>query len=448
MSSSVLQARRELNFADILALRNGWYHSMEFPDGARIEGHMPIELLRERYADLRLPDDLTGKRALDIGAWDGWFSFEMERHGAEVTAVDVVAVPNFQYAHARKRSRVRYIVEDVYNLPRHHLGQFDYTLFLGVLYHVRHPLLALDVVCGLTREMAIVDSFVVNGDERGGDDREHIHSPLPFCEFYETDELGGNLDNWFGPTVDCLLAFCRTAGFVRVRLLSILENHARVACYRHWEPPPGDPAVPAPVLLDAKHNHHGGVRFSSDKEEYLTYWFTCGAAALDKDQVLPEVGEFAAPVLVVSMVEPGVFMANARIPPGLSPGLHTVRLRLADSAFSNERTIFLDTPLSAGQFEIGKVFDGVRWTENRISLSAGGHLSLWVTGLPPAADPISTELYAGIERLALTYLGPELVDGARQLNAQLGTVFQPGRFNLHVRQGIGVSNIVQIEVEP
>ena len=442
MSTSVLQARRELNFADILASRNGWYHSMEFPDGARIEGHMSLAVLRERYAELQLPEDLSGKRALDIGAWDGWFSFEMERHGAEVTAVDVVAVPNFQHAHQRKGSHVRYIVEDVYNLPRHHLGKFDYTLFLGVLYHVRHPLLALDVVCSLTREMAIVDSFVIDG---GG--REHIYSPLPFCEFYETDELGGNFDNWFGPTVECLLAFCRSAGFVRVRLVNIWQNHARVACYRHWDPPPCDPTVPAPVLVDAKHCQNGGVLFSSDKEEYLTYWFTCDAASVEKDQVLPEVGEFAAPVLVVKMVEPGVFVANVRIPPGLAPGPHTVRLRLADSAFSNERTIFLDTPLRAGQFEIGRVFDGVRWTESRISLSAGGHLSLWVTGLPPGADVISTELYAGSQRVALTYLGPELVDGARQMNAQLGGVFQPGRWNLHLRQGIGVSNVVQVEVE-
>ena len=139
---SILRERRELAFAEGLASHHGWYHSMEFPGGDKIEGYNPLSVLRERYAEMNLPDDLTGQRVLDIGAWDGWFSFEMERHGAQVTAVDLVALPNFEYAHQRKQSQVRYIVEDVVNLPRHNLGQFDYTLFLGVLYHVRHPLLA------------------------------------------------------------------------------------------------------------------------------------------------------------------------------------------------------------------------------------------------------------------------------------------------------------------
>jgi tRNA (mo5U34)-methyltransferase len=401
MSNSVLEARRALAFGDDLAARAGWYHSMEFPDGTQIDGHAPLSLLRERYADFGLPDDLTGKRTLDLGAWDGWFSFEMERHGAEVTAVDLVAMPNFQLAHERKKSKVRYIVSDVYNLPRHNMGLFDYTLFLGVLYHVRHPLLALDIVCGLTREMAIVDSFVIDGEER-----ERIDSPLPYCEFYETDELGGGLDNWFGPTIECLLAFCRTAGFVRVKLINLWHNHARVACYRHWDPPPADPAVPAPVLVDARHAYDWGVLFSSDKAEYLTCWFRCDAASLTRDQVLPEVGEFAAPALVVRAMEPGLFMANVRIPPGLSPGAHAVRLRLGGSAFSKERTIYLDTSLRAGQFSILKVFDGVHWTESKVSLAAGGYLTIWITGLPEDADLSSTELFAGNQRIPLTYLGP------------------------------------------
>jgi hypothetical protein len=300
-------------------------------------------------------------------------------------------------------------------------------------------LLALDIVCGLTREMAIVDSFVIDGEERA-----HIDSPLPFCEFYETDELGGNFDNWFGPTVDCLLAFCRSAGFVRVRLINTWHRHARVACYRHWLPAPDEPRVPAPVLLDAKHSWDGGIHFSSDREEYLTYWFTCDADTLQKDQVLPEVGEFAAPVLVVKKMDGGVFVANVRMPPGLSPGAHDVRMRLEDSAFSNQRTIFLDAPLCAGQFEIVKVFDGVTWRENEVSLSEGGFLTLWVTGLPEGADLISTELYAGVQRVPLTYVGEEVP--ARQINARFDAVFLAGRVNVYLRCELGVSNRVQIDV--
>jgi hypothetical protein len=158
------------------------------------------------------------------------------------------------------------------------------------------------------------------------------------------------------------------------------------------------------------------------------------------------VGEFAAPVLVIKKVEGEAFVANVRIPPGLSPGPHPVRLRLHDSAFSNERTIFLDTPLLARQLEIVSLLDGVSWSENRVSLSTGGFISLWVTGLPADADFISTELYAGIQRIPLTYLGEELANEARQINAQLDPVFQPGRLNIQLRHLTRVSNTVQIEV--
>jgi tRNA (mo5U34)-methyltransferase len=436
--------RRELAFGDELAAHNDWYHSMEFADGTQVDGYIPLSVLRERYAEFGLPDDLSGRRALDIGAWDGWFSFEMERRGADVTAVDIVSVPNFETAHLRKQSDVRYIVADIYNLPRHNPGQFDYTLFLGVLYHLRHPLLALDIICGLTRETAIIDSFVVDLAER-----PDIETTVPFCEFYETDELGGNLDNWFGPTVECLLALCRAAGFVRVRLLNVWHRHARVVCHRRWETPPYEPTVAAPVLLDATHSRDWGVHFSSDKEEYLTYWFRCEAGTLERNQVMPEVAGFAAPVLVLKITESGTFMANVRIPPGLAPGAHAVRLRLEGSAFSSEHTIYLDTPLQSGQIEILKLCDGVGWTPNKISIAAGGYLSTWIKGLAADTDLLlSLELYAGNQRVPISYVGPIQPDGVRQLNAQFITILRPGQLTIHARQGTNVSNIVQVQIEP
>src|SRR5580704_12125768 len=66
----------------------GWWHSFDLPDGAHIQGVCDIAGLKTRIAQFPIPEDLRGKRVLDIGAWDGWFSFEMERRGAEVLAVD------------------------------------------------------------------------------------------------------------------------------------------------------------------------------------------------------------------------------------------------------------------------------------------------------------------------------------------------------------------------
>src|ERR1700712_4750941 len=78
----------------------GWYHSIELPGGEVIEGHQSIDQLRRRLQQFPIPDDLRGKRVLDIGAWDGWFSFEMERRGAQVLAVD--STKNTRLLEARK----------------------------------------------------------------------------------------------------------------------------------------------------------------------------------------------------------------------------------------------------------------------------------------------------------------------------------------------------------
>src|SRR6266581_1458863 len=71
------------------------YHTIELPDGTVLPGLQSPEHLRWRLSLFNLPEDLRGKRVLDIGAWDGWFSFECERRGAEVLAVDCVELDTF-----------------------------------------------------------------------------------------------------------------------------------------------------------------------------------------------------------------------------------------------------------------------------------------------------------------------------------------------------------------
>ena len=120
------------------------YHSIELPDGSVLPGLQPIEHLRWRLDLFGLPEDLRGKRVLDVGAWDGWFSFECERRGAEVVAVDCIALDTFHEAKELIGSKVEYLTLDVNELSASKLGTFDIVLFFGVLYHLRHPLLGLE----------------------------------------------------------------------------------------------------------------------------------------------------------------------------------------------------------------------------------------------------------------------------------------------------------------
>src|ERR1700694_3134091 len=152
----------------------GWWHSFELPDGTRINGVCDLAGQKHRLAQFPIPDDLRGQRALDIGAWDGWFSFEMERRGAEVVAIDTWDNPRFHQIHRLLRSRVDYRQMDVYDLSPKRVGRFDIVLFMGVLYHLKHPLLALERVCAVTTGMAAVDSFILRDEYLPGRDVESV----------------------------------------------------------------------------------------------------------------------------------------------------------------------------------------------------------------------------------------------------------------------------------
>src|SRR5580658_1374664 len=107
----------------------GWYHSVELPDGQVIQGMIPVDALKARLAAFPIPADLRGKRVLDVGAWTGWCSFEMERRGADVMAVDCVEFEEFREAHRMIGSQVDYRILDVDELTPELVGLFDYVLF-------------------------------------------------------------------------------------------------------------------------------------------------------------------------------------------------------------------------------------------------------------------------------------------------------------------------------
>ena len=153
-----------------------WYHRIELPGGVVTPGWAPL------HADAyRLPDDLTGKRVLDVGAWDGYWSFQALRRGArQVVAIDDFSdlLDRLQREHRRAwepfdlcREALGYDPQrcqrqelSVYEVAEDRLGRFDVIFFFGTLYHLRHPLLALDrlaAVCDgeICVESAILDDY-------------------------------------------------------------------------------------------------------------------------------------------------------------------------------------------------------------------------------------------------------------------------------------------------
>src|ERR1700733_7078748 len=201
------------------------YHSIELPDGSVLPGLQSVEHLRWRLDLFELPIDLRGKRVLDVGAWDGWFSFECERRGAEVVAVDCVALDTFHEAKELIGSKVEYLTLDVNEFSARKLGTFDIVLFFGVLYHLRHPLLGLEKALELSTDLALIESFVISPEPR---------SIPAVMEYYERAELGGQIDNWCGPSPECLVGMCRSAGFAQVELKDITNRRGAGDCTALW----------------------------------------------------------------------------------------------------------------------------------------------------------------------------------------------------------------------
>jgi tRNA (mo5U34)-methyltransferase len=419
----------------------GWWHSFELPDGTLIQGTTPLEYLRYRIAQFPIPDNLEGKRVLDIGAWDGWFSFEMERRGAEVLAIDVWDNPRFREIHSRLDSRVDYRIMDVYDLTPARVGRFDIVLFLGVLYHLKHPLLALERVCSVTTELAAVDSFVLPERRRRNRD-----AGQPVMEFYETDEFGGQTDNWVAPNLACLLAFCRTAGFARIDVRDVASDSVAVACYRRWDDEVDD-RRPTPRIVDAFHNANYGINFSTERDDYVAVWFDGVPGSVDRGDVQPEVGGFGTNPIYVGSVDASVWQATFKLPPGLPAGWHPVRVRVGNGPPGGGRPIAVDVPLGDHPIAIARIADGSTRSPNQLDLSAGTTLNVWVDGLPQNADRANVQVVVGKQQVPVTHVERDgEKETSRQVTVEIPTSLLPGPTPVSVMVGSVESDPVDVAV--
>ena len=192
-----------------------WWHTIDLGNGIVTPGKDPTPA---RLPEIRLPDDLTGLSVLDVGAWDGFFSFEAERRGARrVLATDSFCwgrggwgtKDGFELARRARGSKVEDLDIDPLDLSPDKIGTFDVVLYLGVLYHMRHPLLALERVASVTGGRLILQTQV----DLAGITR-------PAIAFYQGSELHGDPTNWSGPNPAAVVAMLRTVGFSEVQVVS------------------------------------------------------------------------------------------------------------------------------------------------------------------------------------------------------------------------------------
>ena len=188
--------------------RINWFHSIRLRDDLVTPGKEGDTSAKLRM--LRLPASLAGKSVLDVGTWDGFFAFEAERRGASrVLATDhhVWNSPHWGDAgfHCARRalgSKVEWRDLDVLDHVPEAIGSFDVVLFLGVLYHLRNPLPALERLRAVTNELLVLETHI-----------ELLPTRRPVAAFYPGAELHDDESNWWGPNVRACESMLRAAGF-------------------------------------------------------------------------------------------------------------------------------------------------------------------------------------------------------------------------------------------
>jgi tRNA (mo5U34)-methyltransferase len=199
-----------------------WYQRFELLPGVFTPGKVPTNA-KQTFSHFRVPQDLTGKEVLEIGTWDGPIAFEADARGARVTALDIQdpSRTGFNVAKEILGADVAYIQGSVYDATKLLRKNFDYIFFLGVFYHLKHPIMAFEEISKLltTDGILIFEGECLRfycEDETGArieNDyiRELANSNIPLTLFY-ANTFKADDTNWFIPNFACLKGWLQTAG--------------------------------------------------------------------------------------------------------------------------------------------------------------------------------------------------------------------------------------------
>jgi tRNA (mo5U34)-methyltransferase len=201
-----------------LTFSRPWFHTIDLGYGVVTPGMDPTA---DKIPLLDLPDSFEGKTVLDVGAYDGFFSFEAERRGAaRVLATDhycwthsqenpIADGCGFDIAHWALESSVEKRLISVEDISPSTVGTFDYVFFLGVLYHSPDPLGYLRNVASVCSDTLIVETHVDGLDYK-----------RPMMVFYPGETLNGDGSNFWGPNRQCVHEMLREVGFNEIREVS------------------------------------------------------------------------------------------------------------------------------------------------------------------------------------------------------------------------------------
>jgi tRNA (mo5U34)-methyltransferase len=203
-----------------------WFHKIELAPDLITPGWSDVE--KDKLPYFGLPKNMQGMRVLDVGCCEGFFSFEAERRGArEVVAIDPVpgALRRFNICRDWFGSNVTGLACSVYDLSPKTFGTFDMVFFFGVLYHLRHPLLALERILSVCTGTLLMQTYNLAEDDPATDKIPEVNK-IPLAKFHPFGIKSGPNKEMDDPTVlwvpnaECAKAMLLSAGFRNIEMIS------------------------------------------------------------------------------------------------------------------------------------------------------------------------------------------------------------------------------------
>lgn len=202
---------------------HGWWHSIDFGDGIVSNGEKGGGPHIHTQEIGWFPNDFfLNNRVLDVGAWDGYYSFYAERQGAsEVVAVDKFvwtgmagnhrSKRGFDIAHQILNSKVNSFVLAVEEMTPEILGTFDSIIYAGVFYHLKNPYQSLEILDTLLNKNGriMIETHMCN-----------VGNPLPLMQFHPKNSLNNDHTNYWSPNSSCLKMMFEEIGNYTVESLN------------------------------------------------------------------------------------------------------------------------------------------------------------------------------------------------------------------------------------
>lgn len=201
---------------ELKTLKGFWHSPIDLGHGVITKNKRTQKRFSRRLRLLQIPENLSGKRVLDVGTWDGYFAFEMEKRGAEVLAIDVWDDDHkeiFLFSKNKTGSKIDHKKIDVHDIGPENIGLFDIVLCAGLLYHTRYPLIALEKIRSVTKDLLILETVAMV---------PFMHENYPMIAFFpgDTEAIASGRDWKFcaGATIPWIKEALHSVGFKKVEV--------------------------------------------------------------------------------------------------------------------------------------------------------------------------------------------------------------------------------------